>query len=124
MYPENQGRTKRQEINKSRWAVSDERHHGREVESLTHYIQQAIQRNTNVTTRTACDEAEPCARNGQAKYGGELALDDLHDITFDDSCIDESLFAPWIMDAPMQHTSDGGSSSSSSGNPTCKFLVL
>ena len=63
------------------------------------------------------DEAEPCARNGQVKYDEGLALDDLHDNTFDN----ESLFTPWIMDTPMQHTLDDGSSSSSSGNPTCKY---
>lgn len=75
------------------------------------------------------DEAEPCARNNQVKYGEHLALDDLHDITFDDSTfydsrIDESLFTPWIMDTPVQHSLDGGSSSTSSGNPNCKYLVL
>lgn len=71
-----------------------------------------------------CDEAEPCARNGQVKYDQELASDDLHDITFDDGCIDKSLFTPWITDTPMQHSLDGRSSSSSSDNPACKYLVL
>ncbi|KXX75272.1 hypothetical protein MMYC01_208636 [Madurella mycetomatis] len=98
VYPENQGRSKRQENNKGRRA--------------------AIPRNADVPTRVVCDEAEPCAKNGQVKYGEELALDDLHDNAFDDSCIDKSLFTPWIIDTPMQHFLDGGSSSSSSGNPT------
>jgi hypothetical protein len=97
VYPENQGRNKRWQNNKSHRAVP---------------------------TRIVCDEAEPRAKNGQVEYGEELALDDLLDITFDDSCIDESLFAPWIMDTPMQHSLDGGSSSSSSGSPPCKYLVL
>ncbi|KAI9661960.1 MAG: hypothetical protein M1821_009200 [Bathelium mastoideum] len=76
-----------------------------------------IQHNANVSTRIVCNEAEPCAKNVQVNYGEVLALDDLHDITFDDSGIDESLLTPWIMDTPMQHSLDGGLSSSSSGTP-------
>lgn len=70
------------------------------------------------------DEAESWARNGQVDYGEELAFDDLHDNTFDDSGIDEPLFGPWIMDSPMQHSTDGGSSLSGNGNPTCRYLDL
>ena len=75
-------------------------------------------------TRIVYDEAEPCTRNGQVKYSEELALDDLHDITFDGSCIGESVFTPWIMVTPMQHSLDGGSSSSSTSNSTCMYLAL
>ncbi|KAJ5128609.1 hypothetical protein N7448_002325 [Penicillium atrosanguineum] len=97
VYPENQGRNKRQENSKSH--------------------RTAIRRNSNVPTQIVCDEAEPCARDGHAKYGQELAVDDLHDNKFD-GCIDESLFTPWIMDTPMQHSLDSRSCSSSSGIPT------
>ena len=62
MYQENQGRNKRRHNNK---------------------------RHRAVPTRTVCDEeAEPRAKNSQVEYGEELALDDLLDITLDDSCID------------------------------------
>ncbi|KAI3390505.1 hypothetical protein diail_9490 [Diaporthe ilicicola] len=33
---------------------------------------------------------------------------------FDDSCINDHLFTPWVMDTPMQHSLDGGGSSSNS----------
>lgn len=39
VYPENQGRSKRQESNKGRRAVSNKRYYGREIESPTHSIQ-------------------------------------------------------------------------------------
>ena len=71
---------------------------------------QVIQRNENVPNRVVRDEAEPCARNGRTDYGEELALDDMDNNTFDDSGIDESFFGPWIMDSPMQHSTDSGSS--------------
>ncbi|KAL8919471.1 MAG: hypothetical protein Q9208_006756 [Pyrenodesmia sp. 3 TL-2023] len=79
-----------------------------------------IQRKKNPSTRIVYDEAESWARNGQVDYGEELAFDDLHDNTFDDSRIDESLFGPWIMDSPMQHSTDGGSSSSAKGDLTTR----
>ncbi|KAL9014607.1 MAG: hypothetical protein Q9173_000736 [Seirophora scorigena] len=98
VYPANQGRNKRRENNTSCRAT--------------------IQRKTNLPTRIVYDEAESWARDGQVDYGEELAFDDLHANTFDDSRIDESLFGPWIMDSPMQHSTDGGSSPSGNGNPT------
>ncbi|KAF3386430.1 hypothetical protein F1880_000983 [Penicillium rolfsii] len=98
VYPEIQGRNKRQENSK--------------------YHRAAIRRDTNRATRIVCDEAEPCERTGQAKYGQDLGLDDLHDNKFADGCVDESLFTSWILDTPMQHSLDGRSSSSSSGIPT------
>ncbi|KAJ5190676.1 uncharacterized protein N7498_009661 [Penicillium cinerascens] len=92
MYPKNQGRNKRQERDKSRRAT--------------------IQRNAIAPERIACGETEPCVRNRQVDYGKESAWDDLYDITFDNSSIDESLLTSLIMDTPMHH---GRSSSSSSG---------
>lgn len=67
-----------------------------------------------------CDEADSSTRNGQADSGEELAMDDLHGITFDDSCMDESMFTPWMMDTLMQHNLDGGSISSSCSTAPCK----
>ncbi|OQE20862.1 hypothetical protein PENFLA_c015G07558 [Penicillium flavigenum] len=95
VYPETQGRNKRQENSKNHRA--------------------GIRRDANLATRIACDEAEPGERTGQVKY---LGLDDLHNNKLGDGCIDESLFTPWILDTPMQHSLDGRSSSSSSGIPT------
>ncbi|KAL8785254.1 MAG: hypothetical protein Q9213_003458 [Squamulea squamosa] len=100
VYPANQGRNKRQENNTSCRAT--------------------IQRKTNPPTRIVYDEAESWTKNGQVDFGEELAFDNLHDNTFDDSRIDESLFGPWIMDSPMQHSTDGESSSSGNGNQTSK----
>jgi hypothetical protein len=77
----------------------------------------------NVPTQIVCDEATPCAKDGPERYDEELALEDLHDITFNDNCMNESLFTPWILDTPMQYSLDGESSSSSSGDPTCKSFV-
>ncbi|KAL8758339.1 MAG: hypothetical protein Q9184_003960 [Pyrenodesmia sp. 2 TL-2023] len=101
VYPANQGRNKRQENNTR--------------------CRPTIQRKTTPPARIVYDEAESWARNGQVDYGEELVFDDLHDNTFDDSRINESLFGPWIMDSPMQHSTDGGSSSSGNGNPASKF---
>lgn len=56
----------------------------------------------------------------QEQHGEDFALDDLHDKLCDDTDTDESLLSPGVIHTPMQHNSDGGSSSSSSDNPTCK----
>ncbi|KAJ5215074.1 hypothetical protein N7468_010753 [Penicillium chermesinum] len=63
--------------------------------------------------RNVFDEAD-----NQTKSSRGLSLDDLDGNKFNDGCIDESLFMPWIMDTPMQLSSPGRSSSSSGGIPT------
>ncbi|QKX62000.1 uncharacterized protein TRUGW13939_09156 [Talaromyces rugulosus] len=98
VYPENQKRNKRQEKNKR---------------SRT-----AIQRNENTSTRIVSDEADLCSRNDHGKHGEQLALHDLQNSMFDNSCIENSFFAPWVVDSPRQHGFDCGSSSSSSSCPT------
>ncbi|RAH53620.1 hypothetical protein BO85DRAFT_503581, partial [Aspergillus piperis CBS 112811] len=47
-----------------------------------------------------------------------LSLDDLDCNKFNDGCIDESLFMPWIMDTHMQQSSPSRSKSSSGGIQT------
>ncbi|KAA8642670.1 Zn(II)2Cys6 transcription factor domain-containing protein [Aspergillus tanneri] len=80
IYPESHGRNKRQDTNKGSRA--------------------AIRRNNSVSIRTVFDEAD-----NQEKSSQDLSLDDLDCNKFNDGCIDESLFMPWIMDTPMQQSS-------------------
>ncbi|KAL3442888.1 hypothetical protein BJX65DRAFT_312348 [Aspergillus insuetus] len=98
VYPESQGRNKRQDTNKSSRAP--------------------IRRNDSVSIRNVFDEAELRAGDSQGKCSQDLSLDDLDANKFNDGCIDESLFMPWMMDTPMQRSSPGRSRSSSSGIPT------
>ncbi|KAE8376658.1 hypothetical protein BDV26DRAFT_305430 [Aspergillus bertholletiae] len=98
VYPDNQGRNKRQENNKRQRA--------------------GMKRKANAPARAVCDDEEPCTGDGPVKHSQELALDDLQDNRFEDGFLDESLFSPWVMDTPMQQSLDGRSSSTSSGNPT------
>ncbi|KAL4888147.1 hypothetical protein BDV59DRAFT_189188 [Aspergillus ambiguus] len=63
----------------------------------------------NVLTQMVCDD-EPFMRKNQIEYGDKLAVDDLHDITFDDSFMDKDLFTTWVMENPLQHNLDGSSS--------------
>ncbi|KAF4212362.1 hypothetical protein CNMCM8980_002979 [Aspergillus fumigatiaffinis] len=93
IYPESHGRNKRQDTNKGSRA--------------------AIRRNNSVSIRTIFDEAD-----NQGKSSQDRSLDDLDCNKFNDGCIDESLFMPWIMDTPMQQSSPGRSRSSSGGIQT------
>jgi hypothetical protein len=61
---------------------------------------QSIRRKSIEPTRAAQGRPESSADNNQIDYSEEVVLDDLNEITFDDSCIDEALFTPWIMDTP------------------------
>ncbi|KAJ5135400.1 uncharacterized protein N7515_004678 [Penicillium bovifimosum] len=109
IYPESQGRHKRQEKNKSHRA--------------------AVQLKARATGLIVCDEADPCARKDQPDCGKVLAWDDFQDMEFDARAFDESLFTSLIMDNPKQHISNGGPSSSNSGtskstlNPTPRESV-
>ncbi|RAK90833.1 hypothetical protein BO79DRAFT_226611 [Aspergillus costaricaensis CBS 115574] len=70
----------------------------------------AIRHNNSVSIRTVFAVAD-----NQGKSSQDLSLDDLDCNKFNDGCIDESLFMPWIMDTPMQQNSPGRSRSSSGG---------
>ncbi|KAI1734278.1 hypothetical protein F4680DRAFT_438870 [Xylaria scruposa] len=91
VYPAHRGRNKRQEKTNGRCVVT--------------------QRDANVGTQTASDRAESGVRESPRNSKEKLSLDDLHNITFDnDTCLDESLFEPWILNNGL----DGGSASRSS----------
>ena len=90
---------------------------------LIFYIKKAIPHDANISTQIMY-EAQPSALDDRIEPEKELSLDNLHDITLDDSWINEALFTPWAMDSPMQHGLDGGSSSSRSSTATCKYMVL
>ncbi|PYH67863.1 uncharacterized protein BO88DRAFT_464623 [Aspergillus vadensis CBS 113365] len=93
IYTESHGRNKRQDTTKGSRA--------------------AIRRNNSVSIRTVFDEAD-----NQGKSSQDLSLDDLDCNKFNDGCIDESLFMPWIMNTPIQQSSPGRSRSSSGGIQT------
>ncbi|KAL3486091.1 hypothetical protein BJX62DRAFT_229028 [Aspergillus germanicus] len=98
VYPESQGRNKRQDTSKGSRAT--------------------IRHNESVSTRNTYDDAALGARDDRGKYSQDPKLDELQANQFDDGSIDESLFMPWIMDTPMQQSSPGRSRSSSGGIPT------
>ncbi|KAI0854957.1 hypothetical protein F4860DRAFT_497812 [Xylaria cubensis] len=98
VYPAHRGRNKRQEKTSSRCV--------------------ATQRDANVRPQTASDKAESSARESPINPKEKLSLDNLHNITFDnDSCIDESLFDPWMMNTGL----DGESASRSSSTDASSF---
>lgn len=126
VYPKHRGRNKSQDEIRIRRAVSDECNSWLRGQLANKHssFEQAMQRDANISSRTIHDASGPHSRDGQVESDDELTLDDLHGMSFDASCIDESLFAPWIMNNSVQHSLDGVLVSSGSSTAACKFSIL